>query len=240
MNVFLAGAAGTIGRQLLPMLLADGHTVWGTTRSPSRADWIRSTGATPVLMDAFDADGVRTAVASARPDVLIHELTDLARGFERRDLEANTRLRQLGTRNLVEAALAVGVGRLIAQGAGWLYAPRAAGPGSGEPLVETDPLLTPAQAPDDPVLPGILALEQLVLGASGFEGIVLRYGFLYGPGAAGDEPGATPSVHVAAAARAAALAVGRGEPGPYNIVDDGQDIANDRARTLLGWAPEAR
>jgi nucleoside-diphosphate-sugar epimerase len=240
MKVFLAGAAGAIGRQLLPMLLADGHTVWGTTRSPSRADWIRSTGATAVLMDAFDADGVQAAVVKASPEVIVHQLTDLARGFERRDLEANTRLRQVGTRNLVQAALTAGTGRLIAQGAAWLYAPKAAVTGSGEPLVETDPLLTPALAPDDPVLPGILALEQLVLGAAGFDGIVLRYGFLYGPGAVGDEPGAPPSVHVAAAARAAAFAVGRGEPGPYNIVDDGQGIANDRARTLLGWAPEAR
>ena len=116
MRVFVAGAAGAIGCQLLPMLLADGHAVWGTTRSPERADWIRSIGATPVILDAFDAEAVLAAVAGAHPDVIVHQLTDLARGFGRQELEANTRLRQVGTRNLVDAALVAGSGRFVAQG----------------------------------------------------------------------------------------------------------------------------
>ena len=241
MRVFVAGAAGAIGCQLLPMLLADGHAVWGTTRSPQRADWIRSIGATPVILDAFDAEAVLTAVAGAHPDVIVHQLTDLARGFERQDLEANTRLRQVGTRNLVDAALAAGSGRFVAQGAAWLYVSPAPGTVSDtEAVVETDPLLTLEQAPDNPVLPGILELERLVLDTPGIEGLVLRYGFLYGPGTARDEPGDSPSVHVIAAARAAALAVRQGEPGPCNIVDDGQGISNERARTMLGWRPGAR
>ena len=249
MRVFVAGAAGAIGRQLLPMLLADGHAVWGTTRSPERADWIRSIGATPVTLDAFHAEAVLAAVTDAHPDVIVHQLTDLARGFERQDLEANTRLRQVGTRNLVDAALAAGSGRFVAQGAAWLYASPAPGTGPGTApgtalnraaLVETDPLLTLEQAPDNPVLPGILELEHLVLETPGIDGVVLRYGFLYGPGTAGDEPRDSPSVHVIAAARAAALAVRVGKPGPCNIVDDGQGISNERARTMLGWRPGAR
>ncbi len=241
MRVFVAGAAGAIGRQLLPMLLADGHAVWGTTRSPERAGWIRGVGATPVLVDALDAGDVRAAVADARPEVIVHQLTDLAGGFDRRHLEANSRLRQVGTRNLVEAALAAGVGRFVAQGAAWLYAPKRPGTASaGQPFVESDPLLTSREAPDNPVLPGILDLERLVLGTPGFDGVVLRYGFLYGPGTAGDEPRDSPSVHVAAAARAAALAVGQGDPGACNIVDDGGGVSNARARSRLGWRPQAR
>jgi nucleoside-diphosphate-sugar epimerase len=240
-RVFVAGAAGAIGRQLLPMLLADGHAVCGTTRSPRRAEWIRSIGATPVVMDAFDADMVRAAVSDARPEVIVHQLTDLAGGFERSNLEANTRLRQVGTRNLVHAALAVGVGRLVAQGAAWLYARSASSAVSAnEPLVESDSLLSLAHAPDNPVLPGILELERLVLGTPGIDGVVLRYGYLYGPGTAADQPGDEPSVHVSAAARAAALAVRLGEPGACNIVDDGQGISNERARAQLGWRPSDR
>jgi nucleoside-diphosphate-sugar epimerase len=240
MRVFVAGAAGAIGRQLSPMLVADGHTVWGTTRLPDRADWLRSIHVTAVLMDAFDADGVRMVISKARPEVIVHQLTDLSRGLRREDLEANTRLRQIGTSHLVDAALAARARRFVAQGAAWLYATRPTNRASGDPLVETDPLLAPEQAPDDPVLPGILELERLVLGTRGFDGIVLRYGFLYGPGTAGDQPQGTPSVHVMAAARAAASAVMNGEPGAYNIVDDGQGIDNGKARARLGWEPQAR
>ncbi len=236
MRVFVAGAAGAIGRQLLPMLLADGHAVWGTTRSPERAAWIRSVGASPVVVDVFDAPAVRGAVTQARPAVMVHQLTDLARGFEREDLIANSRLREIGTRNLVDAMLAAGTRRLVAQGSAWLYAPGVDEDGS-RPHVETDPLLAPDQAPDNPVLPGVRELERLVLGTPGIDGIVLRYGFLYGPATASDEPGSPPTVHVVAAARAAALAVTLGEPGAYNVVDDGQGISNDRARRQLGWDP---
>ena len=221
------------------MLLADGHAVWGTTRSPERADWIRSIGATPVTLDAFHAEAVLAAVTDAHPDVIVHQLTDLARGFERQDLEANTRLRQVGTRNLVDAALAAGSGRFVAQGAAWLYASPAPGTGHAPgtalnraALVETDPLLTLEQAPDNPVLPGILELEHLVLETPGIDGIVLRYGFLYGPGTAGDEPRDSPSVHVDRPLRAPPpWRSGSVEPGPCNIVDDGGGISNEGARS---------
>jgi nucleoside-diphosphate-sugar epimerase len=186
------------------------------------------------VLDVFDADALRDAVAQSRPDVVIHQLTDLAAGFGPDALRANAMLRQVGTRNLVAAALATGAGRLIAQSGAWLYAD---GP---LPHVEADPLRSPEDFPDDPVLPGILELERLVLRTAGFDGIVLRYGFLYGPGTVGQEPGDLPSVHVAAAARAALLAVDRGAAGSYNIVDDGSQVSGRRARSELGWDPDAR
>lgn len=231
MRVFVAGAAGAIGRQLVPMLIEAGHQVTGTTRSNEKAEWLRSTGAEPSVVDVYDRDALQVAVAAARPDVVIQQLTDLAAGFGPNQLRANTRLRQVGTRNLIDATLAAGARRLIAQSGAWLYAP---GP---RPHSETDPLKDPAQAPDDLTLSGVLELERMVSRTAGIDGIVLRYGFLYGPGTARETSGEEPSVHVAAAAAAAALAVDRGPAGIYNIVDDGGSVSNRLAREALGWRP---
>src|SRR4051812_42967009 len=199
MRIFLAGATGTIGRVLVPMLLGADHQVTGTTRSRERAAALRAQGAEAAVVDAFDAGGLRDAIGAARPDVVIHQLTDLASGFDDDSLRANARLRIDGTRNLVDAMIASGVRRLVAQGAAWLYA---AAPGD---RVESDPLLDPTTHADHLVLPGVLELERLVLGRPGIDGVVLRYGFLYGPGAATAERDDRPSIHVAAAARAAVL-----------------------------------
>ena len=106
-----------------------------------------------------------------------------------------------------------------------------------EPHEERDPLLDPADVPDHPVLPGIVELERIVTSTPGVDGLVLRYGFLYGPGTEGTDPGDGPTVHVVAAADAAARAVDRGSPGIYNIVDDGGSVSNARAREELGWQP---
>jgi nucleoside-diphosphate-sugar epimerase len=232
MRIFVAGGAGVIGRQLVPQLLHAGHDVVATTRDPRRAEWLRANGAEAVLLDVYDREAVLGAVSAARPKVVIHQLTDLASGFAPEQLSANARLRQVGTRHLVEAMLAARVSRLVAQSGAWLY-----GPGA-EPHTEDHPLRDPAAAPDDPVLPGILELERLVLRTRGIDGIVLRYGLLYGPGTGRDGP--TPRdaawVHVADAARAAALAV-EAPLGIYNIVDDGGSVSNARARRTLGWAP---
>src|SRR3974390_2974793 len=119
MNVFLAGAAGAIGRRLVPLLLGAGHQVTGTTRSGETAAELRSRGVAPAVVDVYDAAALREAVARARPDVVIHQLTDLpkvlgpARGGTA--FLANTRLRIEGTPNLVAAAKAAGARRLIAQ-----------------------------------------------------------------------------------------------------------------------------
>src|SRR5438067_403384 len=230
MRIFVAGGAGAIGRQLVPQLLDAGHDVVGTTRDPRRAEWLRASGAEAALLDVYDREAVLGAVSAARPDVVIHQLTDLASGFSSEQLRANARLRQVGTRHLVEAMSAAGVRRLVAQSAAWLY-----GPGA-EPHTEDHPLRD--LTADDPVLPGILELERLVLRTHGIDGIVLRYGLLYGPGTdrEGPNPGDAASVHVADAARAATLAVDA-PLGIYNIVDDGGSVSNVRARRTLGWAP---
>lgn len=236
-RVFLAGAAGAIGRQLVPLLLAGGHNVTGTTRDPARVEWLRAAGADPIVLDVYEASAVRTAMAAARPDVVIHQLTDLASGFGPEQLRANSRLRQAGTRHLVEAMLVAGVTRLVAQSGAWLYGP---GP---LPHTEDQPLPEPETPDDDPVLTGVREVERMTLETAGVVGIVLRYGFLYGPGTAypeRDDLKDRPSVSVWDAARAAALAVDHGSPGVYNIVDDDDAVSNRRAHELLGWAPSVR
>ena len=176
MRVFVAGAAGAIGRQLVPMLIGAGHEVTGTTRSAERAASLRSQGAFAVVLDVMDADALKVAVVDARPHVVVHQLTDLAAGFGAEQLRANARLRRVGTRNLMDATLAAGAARMVAQSGAWLYAP---GP---EPHGEGDPLIDPTTVPDHPVLPGIIELERIVTSTPGVDGLVLRYGFLFGPG----------------------------------------------------------
>lgn len=233
MRIFVAGAAGAIGRQLVPMLVEAGHAVVGTTRSEERARWMEETGAKAVVVDAYDADAVRSAVLDARPDVLIHQLTDLALGFGPDDVATTGRLREVGTRNLVDAALAAGTRRLIAQSGAWLYAD---GP---VPHDESHPLRTPTTEAGDASLRGVIELERLVTRTPGLDGLVLRYGFFYGPNTAWEAENApAPRVSVRAAARAALLAVDRAPAGVYNVVDDDDVVSNARARELLGWRPD--
>src|SRR5882724_11658535 len=143
MRIFLAGAGGAIGRRLTPLLVLMRHEVTGTTRSPDRAGSIEAMCARPVVVDVYDADALKAAVVAARPDVLIHQLTDLPSapgtpGYEDGQ-KRNNRLRREGTRNLVDAAVAAGVKRVIAQSIAFAYAP-----GAG-PRHETDPLDHAAQ-----------------------------------------------------------------------------------------------
>jgi nucleoside-diphosphate-sugar epimerase len=234
MRVLIAGATGVVGRCLTPMLLAAGHGVSGITRNPDRAAWLEALGATPVVIDVRDAPGLLAVVAAARPDVVVHQLTDLSAGYGPESLAANARLRDLGTANLVAAAVAAGVSRFVAQSAAWLYAP------GTTPRIESDALLDPDLATGSAriTVRGVLALERHVLATAGIEGVVLRFGRLYGPGTGADAPiEHLPSVHVASAARAAAFAVDGGPRGVYNIVDDGPAVSNAKARDLLGWRP---
>lgn len=235
-RIFLAGGSGAIGRRLIPQLVAAGHQVAATTRRAEKAEELRAIGASPVVIDVFDAGDLLAAVAEVKPEVVIHQLTDLPAGLDPNKMgEAiigNARVRDEGTRNLVEAATSAGARRLIAQSIAWAYAP---GP---EPHAETDPLDSGAEGGRGISVGGVIALERQVL-EEPMTGIVLRYGHLYGPGT-GAEIAADPAVHVDAAAYAALLAVERGAPGAFNIAEPNGHVATDKAVSELGWRPDFR
>jgi nucleoside-diphosphate-sugar epimerase len=238
MKIFLAGATGAIGRRLTPLLLAAGHTVTGTTRSADKAEDLKAQGAEAVVIDVFDAKSLHDAVLSAQPNIVIHQLTDLPQVFDPARLgdvlHRNTRLREEGTPNLVAAARAVGARRLIAQSIAFAYAE---GP---QPHAESDPIASTAgDQPSAITARGVRALESAVLNARGIEGIVLRYGRLYGPGT-WNSPNARAPLHVDAAAHAALLAVTRGTAGVYNIAEDDGAVAIEKARRELGFDPDFR
>src|SRR6185437_4934431 len=182
MTVFVAGATGALGTALVPRLVAAGHEVVAMTRSESRAAAVRTLGAVPVVADALDAEAVARAVARARPDVIVHELTALSGGLRMRnfdrDFELTNRLRTEGTDHLLAAGRAVSVRRFVAQSyAGWPFA-RVGGPVK----VEDDALdPTPARTMRRS-LEAIRHVERAVVEAAWTEGIVLRYGGFYGPG----------------------------------------------------------
>ncbi|WP_192252495.1 NAD-dependent epimerase/dehydratase family protein [Mesorhizobium silamurunense] len=236
-RIFLAGGSGAIGRRLIPQLLDAGHRVTATTRRAAKAEELRALGADPVVVDVFDASGLRAAVASAKPEIVIHQLTDLPAGLDpgkmAEAIAGNARIRDEGTRNLVEAAKSGGARRLIAQSIAWAYAP---GP---EPHAETDPLDGGAEGGRGISVGGVIALERQVLEASPMTGIVLRYGHLYGPGT-GAETAADPALHVDAAAYAALLAAERGAPGAFNVAEPNSHITTDKVVSELGWRADFR
>jgi 2-alkyl-3-oxoalkanoate reductase len=239
MRVFVAGAAGAVGLPLCSALIASGYSVTGLTRTAGKAESLRRIGAEPVVGDGLDAASIRVAVAAARPDVVIHQMTDLAtmrdlRHFDRAFATTN-QLRTRGTDNLLAAARETGVRRFIAQSyCGWPYARS-----GGSVKTEADPL-----DPDPPqemrrTLEAFQYLERIVTGSAQPVGIVLRYGSFYGPGTGmfapaaidqlrrrrvpliGDGGGWWSFIHVEDAASAAIAAIERGKPGSiYNIVDD--------------------
>jgi len=234
-RIFLAGATGAIGRRLVPLLVNAGHSVVGITRSPEKAAILNDAGADPVVVDVFDAPALARAVKDARPEVVIHQLTDLPHGLDPakmvRARVRNARIRSEGTRNLVEAALAAGAKRLIAQSIAWGYA------GGLEPHREDDPLdLVGLQTV---TMQGVAALEDLTLNSPSLEGVVLRYGQIYGSGTGSNRRGSVP-LHVDAAAYAAFLALEHGDLGIYNIAEDCSYLSSEKARNLLGWSPEFR
>jgi 2-alkyl-3-oxoalkanoate reductase len=237
MRVFLAGATGVIGRPLVPQLLEAGHEVTAMTRSVLRAAQLEAAGAAPVVCDVFDADGVRAAMAGAAPDAVIHQITAVPTRIDWSDphaFDANNRVRTEGTRVLVDAALATGARRVVAQSIAFAYAP------TGDPVKdEAAPLFTDAPPPVGGLVAAIVDHEQRVTGTAGLEGLVLRYGMLYGPGTFHDRRGSTAGdiaagrvplvggatglyswLHVADAASAAVAALERGSPGIYNVADD--------------------
>lgn len=234
MRILLAGATGAVGRLLLPLLVQAGYEVVGTTRSAAKREQITALGARPVVANVLDREGTFDLLRTVQPDVVIHQLTDLSH----RDFAANSRLRVEGTRNLVDAALEVGVQRMIAQSISWVYA-AGKGPAHEDELLDLD-----APSPRNQMVAAVHALEQAV--AEIPVGVVLRYGLFYGPGTwytldglmteqirrreieATD--GITSFVHVADAAYAALLALDW-PAGAVNIVDDVPAIGNE-------WLPE--
>ena len=251
MKVFVAGATGALGTQLVPQLVARGHDVVGMTRSASKQDLVRSLGARPVVADALDPDAVAQAVAAAEPEVIVHQLTALSGKFNMRHFdrfaETTNRLRTEGTDHLLAAGRAVGARRFVAQSnAAWRSY-------SGVPVKDED-----APFDSDPLeklrgtLGAIRHLEEAVIGADWLEGVVLRYGAFYGPGTSlsadpgaefsdairkrqfpvvGDGGGIWSFIHIDDAAAATVVAIEDGERGIYNVVDD--DPAPVRE-----WIPE--
>jgi nucleoside-diphosphate-sugar epimerase len=235
MKIFLAGASGAIGRPLVKMLRDEGHDVVGTTRSQESATALRALGCEAVVVDVFDKEALTRAVTAAKPDIVMHQLTALAGGSNPESLQQNARLRREGTPNLVEAAVKAGARRIIAQSIAWAYAPKE------PPYYEDDPLdLNATGARAVSVVQGVVPLENAVLGNTNIEGVVLRYGQLYGPGTWAEAPTGTSPVHVEAAAYAALLALDRGAPGIYNITDPGSEAVSDKAVAELGWSSAFR
>jgi len=236
-KLFLAGATGVIGSRLVPLLLQRGWHVTGTTRSTEKARALAAAGAEPVVVDVFDAKALQRAVAQAQPAVVLHELTDLPPGLDPAQMAGaiarNARIRSEGTANLVAAALAARVPRMVAQSIAWAYAPQ------NRALREEDPLDLHAEGARAISIRGVAELERHVLDSPPLAGIVLRYGRFYGPGT-GAEVAAAPSVHIDAAAWATVLAVERAEPGIYNIADPGLQLDTGKAQAKLDWSADWR
>ncbi|HEX2129651.1 MAG TPA: NAD(P)-dependent oxidoreductase [Solirubrobacterales bacterium] len=236
-RVFVAGASGAIGRPLVRQLVAASHDVTGMTRRQSAAEEIRGDGAAAVVCDVFDTEALGRAVTDASPDVLVHQLTALPYRIDPRKADtypATSRLRTEGTANLLAAARAAGARRFVSQSIAFLYAPR------GPMIVdEGAPALENLGGHLGEAMEATLSGERQVLTADGVEGIVLRYGYFYGPGTSfapdgsmaedirrrrfpivGSGAGTMSLVHVEDAAAATVAACERGAPGIYNVCDD--------------------
>jgi nucleoside-diphosphate-sugar epimerase len=246
MKIFVAGASGALGAQLVPQLVAAGHQVVGMTRTASNQDRLRALGAQPVVADALDPEAVASVVGAAEPEVIVHQLTALsgkmsirdARHPERSSMAKMTnRLRTEGTDHLLAAGRAVGARRFVAQSFGAFRYARTGGPVQ----TEADPLDPNPPGAMRPVVEALLYLEEAVTTIDWGEGLALRYGGFYGPGTGislapdaemaglirrrrfpiiGDGGGIWSHVHIEDAAAATAIAVERGKPGIYYIVDD--------------------
>jgi nucleoside-diphosphate-sugar epimerase len=262
MRIFVAGATGALGRQLLPRLVQRGHEVTGMTRTASKASSIEEMGATAVVADALDPDAVAQAVAHAEPEAIVHELTAISdvgsmRNVDRAFVQTN-RLRREGTDHLLAAGRAVGVRRFVAQSfAAWLYE-RTGGPVK----TEEDPLDPHPISAVHETFEAIRYVEETVTSAEWTTGIALRYGGFYGPGTSiwaggehlepirrrkfpivGDGKGVWSFIHIEDAAEATADAVERGERGIYNVADDSPEAIRDwlpGVAELIGAPPPRR
>jgi len=236
MKVFVAGASGAIGRPLVRQLVAAGHEVTGMTRREEAAEGIRAAGAEAAVCDVYDAEALTAAMVAAQPEAVVHVLTALPEKFDPRSdyLAATNRVRTEGTRNLVAAARAAGARRLVAESVAFFYDP------VGDWVKDEDaPLMSDPQGRFAAGLAALADLEDQVVGTEGLEGVALRCGWLYGPGTYYDHGGSMAEetlrrrnpivgggtgtfsfIHVEDAAAAFVVALERGAPGAYNVVDD--------------------
>jgi nucleoside-diphosphate-sugar epimerase len=233
-TIFLAGATGAIGQVLSPLLVKNGWKVYGTTRSQEKVSLLQQMGVEPVVIDVFDAGRLKDVMAEIKPDVVIHQLTDLPYALDANEMTAalvrNARLRTEGTKNLVDAAVSAGCKRIIAQSISFIYDE------GRTPHTEEDPLLPLAHPVYGETAEGVRNLERQVV-ESGVEGIVLRYGLLYGPKTGFDAPIAPASVHVEAAAKAAEIAVTKGQAGIYNVAEADESLSSEKAIKAFDWNP---
>ena len=264
MKVFVAGATGALGKQLVPILVEQGHEVTGTTQTAAKQDLIREMGARPAVADALDPEAVAQAVAEAEPEAVIHQLTAINPGKLSRSVDKTmaltNRLRTEGTDHLLAAAQAVGAKRFIVQSfAGWPFEL------TGGPVkTEEDPLQSSPPRDVSRTLGAIRYVEEMAPAANGTEVLALRYGGFYGPNTSlgvnpdgeqvemlrkgrfpviGGGTGIWSLVHIHDAASATAAALERGTPGVYNVVDDEPapvgDILIDLAK-VIGSKPPRR
>lgn len=234
MRVFVAGGTGALGRHLVPRLIAVGHEVTATTRTPGKVAQLRETGAEPVVVDGLDRDRVIAAVLAATPEVIVHEMTALAdmRSLRKVDevFATTNELRTRGTDNLLAAAARVGTRRFIAQSA------TGSNERSGSPVkTEGDPLASRSPSPSSARALAAIKYVEKTVPLTAPEGIVLRYGTFYGPGASeilldvlrkrqapviGGGTGIWSFIEITDAAAATVAAIDGGAPGIYNVVDD--------------------
>ncbi len=237
-KVFVAGATGVIGRSLCKMLVNDGWSVYGTTRSENKIELLKELGVEPIVVDVYDEKKLEDCITKIKPKIVIHQLTDLPAGLDpdkmKEALVSNAKLREVGTRNLVNSSKKAGVKKMIAQSIAFVYEP------APLPHTEESALLNF----EDPVYgttsKAVASLEEQVLNAP-FTGIILRNGLLYGDGTGFNEPvDFVPPVHVEAAAHAAFLAVKCDKNRIYNISDVDDRLSIQRATTELNWSPDYR
>ncbi len=237
-TVFVAGAGGVVGRRVCRLLLDDGWYVIGATRSVERGKVLEALGLKPVIIDVFDSARLKAAVADARPAVVVNMLTDLPPALNPAQMATarvrNAHVRDIGTRNLIAAAVASGAQRLVAQSVSFAYAP-------GPLPYREDRALNAGTLPgaDGVTARGAISLERQVMAAS-LVGIVLRFGKLYGPDTGFEFPAPGGALHVDAAADAARRAVSRGKAGAYNIAEEDGTVAVEKARAELDWRADFR
>ena len=231
-TIFLAGATGAIGQVLSKLLVENGWKVYGTTRSEDKVPLLQEMGVEPVVVDVYDVELLIKKLAEIKPEVVIHQLTDLPYALNADEMEAalvsHARLRTEGTKNLVDAAVKAGCKRIIAQSISFVYDE------GRTPHVEEDALMPLTHPVYGETAEGVRNLERQVV-ESGVEGLILRYGLFYGPKTGFDAPIAQASVHVEAAAKAAEIAVTKGATGIYNVAEADDSLSSEKAISTFGW-----